>query len=209
MKEFLLENTSITEDEYEKIIGCDKDLTIDDANDEYILSHENALIMYDISNFTLDSNYKKDEFIKNGPFYNHKGVSFAILSDYYYDEFLKTPVRFGRCHIASYAIAINSFFDTVTMICTDFQSGKDFLHTVLYTKETNEVIDYTLNLIMDKDIYFDLMNARAVSYITNENIKELDKNVRLSTKELKDNINVKELLCFPEEINNLALKLKK
>ena len=165
--------------------------------------------MYNISNFTLDNKYKSKEFRKLGNFYYHKGVAFSILSDYYYDEFLKTPVRFGRCHIASYAMATNSSFDIITMICRDFQSGKDFLHSVLYTSKTDEIIDYTLNLIMDAKTYCKLMKARVVKFIANAEIKEIDKNVKSASQEVFKNTNVKEILCFPEEINNLALKFKK
>ncbi len=209
MKEWLIENTSISDNEYERIIGCDKDLRIEDASDEYILSHENALTMYNISNFTLDRKYKKEEFIKMDQYYYHRGVTFSILSDFYYDEFLETPRRFGKCHVASYTIAMNSDFDLMTMICTDFQSGKDFLHTILYSPDSDIIIDYTLNLIIDRETYFRMMNSRVVSIISNSKIKMLDERLRNSVDEVKQNVNVKELLCFPDEINDTILKFKK
>ena len=206
MKEWLIKNSGISEEEYDKIINCDKDLTIDDTSDEYILSNKDSLLMYDIMNFTLDKNYKKDEFVLLGDYYSYKGISFSLLSDFFPDETLLSEERFGKCHTASYSMAICSSLDLLTLMCTDFQSGKDFLHTVLLIQDTDEIIDYTLNIIMNKQLYFRLMNARIIKYISNEKIKMIDNNIRKSTSNVKKNINVKELLCFPDEINNLVLK---
>ena len=213
MKEWLISNTNITEEMYDNIINCDKDFNNSGIDYNYIFSHPNAYIMNDIMHFTLDQRYKKRQFIKFGYYYFYKGnreISFSLLSDFFPNEKenLLSENRYGKCHTVSYNIALNSSFDIITMICSDIQSGKDFLHTVLYTENSDEILDYTLNLIMDRKQYAKLMNARVVKIIDNARIKEIYANIKSSDRLIYQKTNIKELLCFPDEINNLALKMK-
>ena len=209
MKEWLLLNTNIKEEEYDRLINIDKDYSLDNTSNEYILKHEDSLTFYNIMNFTLDKNYKKWNVNRCGNFYIHNNIPFLMLSDVFYDDTLLSTNRFGKCHTASYFLAVNTSLDLLTLICTDFQNGKDFLHSVLYNELSNEIIDYTLNLIIDKDIYFKYMNARLIRYIDNYYIKKINENIIDLSSNIQDNITIKEILCFPDEINNLILKFKK
>ena len=76
-----------------------------------------------------------------------------------------------------------------------------FLHAFVCVvgKDRKEyVLDGTLNIIIEKDIFIKLYNARIISEIDGQKVKndiEL-----LNSEELGHSIFVHEYLCFPEEV---------
>ena len=163
MKEWFLENTSVTKEEYERIIECGKGMP-DEIDWNYINSNPDALTMLTLSNFTMKkptlSRRYKYKVKKDAEGYNLNGIWFSLFYRFIKDKNLFSSKRYGHCHEMCFAISLNKdFFDVVTAICLDPQVDHEFLHSFLYRKnqEGKEyVLDYTLNLIMKKKIIIDL-----------------------------------------------------
>lgn len=108
----------------------------------------------------------------------------------------------------SHAIAYNSSCDVITAFCSDFRSGyEDYLHSFAYDSKTNKVLDYTLNIIMDKDDYFKLLNVRPIKVLKNSDLKKMSSFFERNS-EIAQNITIKEYLVFPEAIDQYISDIK-
>ncbi len=135
---------------------------------------------------------------------------FRLLSDSIsgkkISKILTTNKKFNDCHSGSMTIIPkidNSYL--CTGIIDNF--GYDTLHTVIEFDE-NKIIDYTLNIIIDKNTYKRITNFREIQRIKKENY--------LDDIELLDkNLDSKTYLTYRDEIirdlnkNKKVLKLSK
>lgn len=174
MKEWIVQNTDITSEEYDKIFSKDKDCsyyhTLPPTSDTDLLLKR--LLCFTLKKPNL-IHCLKWKIKKEGRIYNLDGITFELLYDILPEEDLFSNKRIGTCHIMSHAIAYNSTCDVITAFCSDFRSGyEDYLHSFAYDSKTNKVLDYTLNIIMNKDDYFKLLNVRPIKVLKNSDLKK-------------------------------------
>lgn len=221
MKEWILENTDVTEEEYDKLInpntlnvkGESKPITnmlVNKISDHPMLA---------IDEFTKQppTLYRKIKYrvIKKKKAYIHKKIKFIILAELIDDmkEILYSQNRKGKC----FTLSIDIFkkynnVNILTLMCIDpyFKEPKPFLHVVTSEKDEhgNEIIfDTTYNIAMKKETYLKLLQATIISTISKEKIKndhpliiELVKN---------DLIYLDEYFCFRDQITSAVKKLSK
>ena len=123
------------------------------------------------------------------------------LSDYiksikYLNE-LKSYKRYGKCHDRSIELAVsikNSFLLTGYTSYEDI----DILHTVVECEKDGKtkIIDYTKNLIMDKEEYIGLTNFRVIQRTSREDYLK-DRKV---INKFLPNLSTVAYLCFRDEI---------
>lgn len=212
MKEWIMENTSVSESAYDyatRYLYPPVDL---DLNRVSNAPKHKAL--YNIENFTLDPGlrralkYKVKTKAKKGD-YTHQNYHFKLLSDIYSDPLLFSLDRYGKCAIISTKIACETSCDIVTGICTDFRGDK-FVHTFLVYQNQSGifyVFDYTKNLVMEKDDYYDLCEVEELKYIPNELFREYYHNLSEHRDYFGLNVTLFEFLCFPEDVTESVLKL--
>lgn len=85
---------------------------------------------------------------------------------------------------------------------------KSFLRLFLYDSKTDQVFDYTLNLVMGKDTYYELFNVRVVKILKNADLKRISSLIRLHP-EISRYIDLKEYFCFLEETEKAVKRLIK
>ena len=162
MKEWFLEKTGISEEEYDELILSEPELVVEDTKTW------KDMVIESILDFTIEKptilrqlffQVKK----KDGKYYLAE-IPFELFYDYFHDDRLFSSERYGMCHKISHAIAYNSDrFDVVTAKCSNYMTNnEEYLHTVLYDPSTDKVFDYTFNLVMNSDIYCSLFNVRII-----------------------------------------------
>lgn len=224
MKEWILENTSVDESAYDSLINADMvDLKEKNTKIKSKVSTEPLTprkkeehpILY-IEDFSLKRATLLRKLIyrikeKDG-LYSYKKIQFRVLAEYLQDmqNLLYSKEREGKCGDLSSSICLK-YSDTsiVTAVCDnpDFREKSRFLHTFVIKKEGNRkyVLDPTLNLIIEKEVYQELMNAQIISDISRERyytdlcyLRDLD---------LGSSIVLCEYLCFPKQVLEGAKKL--
>ena len=230
MKEWILNNTSVTEEQYDALINGDTINMVDDPGvkagvvDQLKLTPrklgEHPLLMID--EFTLRKSnflrkYLYDIKGKNGK-YSYKGIKFLVLANMFkdMDDILYSKNRKGKCVDLSSLICMK-YVDTkiVTAMCVapDYKEDFYFLHTfVVFVKNGREyVIDATCNIVMAKDIYLDLFKARIISNISRDEYYNICEDIECF--DLGQDITLAECFCFPKEvtlgIKNYGRKLDK
>ena len=118
------------------------------------------------------------------------------------DTELETEKRSGKCHLKSLKVSKNLGISNniVTGYIFGYSDKDKYFHSwVEYSHKGKEyVIDYTRNIIINKEAYYRLMNAIPLSRISNKTIEE-DENILLNLPE-SDTITLKEYLVFRDEI---------
>jgi hypothetical protein len=114
---------------------------------------------------------------KNEYNYNteNKVIPFELLSDSIQDKKIKKELlsnrRVGKCHES--AMGLIGCFENPTTILTGTceKHGKKYLHSVieLQGKNNDYIVDYTLNLIMKKELYIELTQFENI-----ESIKDIE-----------------------------------
>ena len=110
---------------------------------------------------------------------------------------LKSYKRYGKCHDRSIELAVsikNSFLLTGYTSYEDI----DILHSVVECEKDGKtkIIDYTKNLIMDKEEYIGLNNFRVIQRISREDyLKD-----RMIIDTYIPNLSTVAYLCFRDEI---------
>ena len=110
---------------------------------------------------------------------------------------LKSYKRYGKCHDRSIELAVsikNSFLLTGYTSYEDI----DILHTVVECEKDGKtkIIDYTKNLIMDKEEYIGLTNFRVIQRTSREDYLK-DREV---INKYLPNLSTVAYLCFRDEI---------
>lgn len=219
MKQWILENTSITEELYDSLINPVtvemKDIS-EPVTKQPLTDH--PIINIDI--FTIEppteARLKEFDIQKDKEYYIYKNIRFLILAE------VLTPLksilygvkRFGRCFHISIPIAlITPNSKLVTAMCTDIFhiNHERFLHTfvTLQDPETQEeyILDGTMNTIMPKEDYLKLFDAQIISEIDKQ---EFIKAASLFSKlKIESEFSLLEYLCFPKETKIAAKTLYK
>lgn len=208
MKEWFLENTGISEEEYDELILSDAELVTTDTKTW------KDMVIESILDFTIERPTLLRQLIfqvkkKEGQYYLAE-VPFELFYDYFPDKKLFSTERYKMCHKKSHAIAYNSDrFDVVTAKCSNYMTdNEEYLHTFLYDPKTDQVFDYTFNLVMKSDIYCSLFNVRIIKTIKNADLKRISSLIRLHP-ELAKFIDIKEYFCFPEATEEAVKRLIK
>ena len=152
---------------------------------------------------------KKFHITKDNDWYVFFKIPFKIMADYTNDHKLYSKERYGKCY-ESYFIALKNKLDVVLALIKGEQNFK-CMHAFLVgvIDGTQVVYDYTLNLILKKEDYYDLMDVEEISYFTYQDLQALD-DVTQEYEEINRFLYVHELLCFPKEITRaLTLERKK
>ena len=208
MKEWFLEKTGVSEEEYDELILSDAEVVTTDTKTW------KDMIIESILDFTIEKPTLMRQLLfqvkkKDGKYYLAE-IPFELFYDYYHDEKLFSTIRYKECHKKSHAIAYNSDrFDVVTAKCSNYMTdNKEYLHTFLYDSKTDQVFDYTLNLVMGKDTYYELFNVRVVKILKNADLKRISSLIRLHPEFAKF-IDIKEYFCFPEATEEAVKRLIK
>lgn len=141
---------------------------------------------------------------KNGILIMGTKLSGLIRSLNYEDEYVNKENRHGNCHYKSIKISksLEMPNDLVTGYVYGISDKTKFLHSWVEfeVKGKELVIDYTLNIIMNKEGYYYLQHARPLSRISNEDLVNDDEYIRKFNK--LGHFNIKEYLTFRDEIVN-------
>jgi len=213
MKDWILANTTVTEEEYDKIMQYND--YPEDANLTKVSEESKKQILLNIVAFTLNKPSIINKIVHqikklNGVYY-YKGYTFGLFYDCYQDNDLFSMKRYGRCHeMSSLILSKEQKLKMVTAICRTFKNIP-FLHSFLIWKdEFNKeyVYDYTENLVMNKEAYFDLLDVEVINVMDYDTLK-IFLEAYESNKEQYKYINITELLCFPNQIKEAILKLER
>ena len=212
MKEWILENTVVTEERYDSLINPNTVSKNRKIEAGVKINFKNPL--YHICNFTLKRPSKlRCKFYnikKEGKYYLHKDLKFRVLAETLFDK--KEPYtkelysikRVGTCFQKCLDFGCNLKNNNLVIAMCDepfIIPTEPFLHAFVcgVGKDGKEyVLDGTLNIIIEKDIFIKLYNARIISEIDGEKANK-DINL-LNSKDLSHNILAHEYLCFPEEV---------
>lgn len=175
-------------------------------------------ILYDIENFTkCNANIENNAISYNDKNKNYeyhledRVIPFEMFSDSIKNEKLKKELlsneRYGKCH--KMVIGLIRYLKNPATILTGVceRHGKNFLHSVIeiQTKNGIKIIDYTLNIIMPKQIYIELTNFQEIETIKDIEMLEDEKDGILNF--LADvNSKTKPYLGFRQE---MSVDLKK
>lgn len=193
-----------------------------EANEFYF---QESNILHALSNFTKDLPTKKrinslKELSKNSNYSvqiheSHVGIKsdsikidalkfsdvFEGIKDIYPE--IVTEKRLGNCHMRSIELSI--LIEDSNKVVTGFIYGlsdKDkILHSWIETKinNTDVVIDFTMNIIINKDAYYRLKHVEALNAISDKDLINDDKFIHFFAKSVHS-IDVKEYLLFRDEI---------
>lgn len=167
----------------------------------YVFTSNNYLIqfLFKMKGFKLRKLDNKKMVLQ----YKKEMVEFNKISDFLVEDreqekqfLLNFRNRLGRCHIGSLAI-IGSGDKLVTGYIDCF-SGNRIIHS--WIENDDKVIDYVFNAIIDKDVYYKLVNAQPLNFISKEIIAEDS-----SSEFINAFLSCKFYLLFRDEINRSGL----
>jgi len=175
------------------------DFTLLDKPEREFAKRENKLLNYITYNKSkLKYEYKKDDII----------FDFTMISDYFngniYKYELLSEERYNKCH--TMAITMAEYFEN-SKILTGYVTLLDskIMHSVLEFNMLGEVVvmDWTLNLIMEKQQYLKLTNFDVINVVESNMIKE-DEDLLYNS-----NITNKVYLLFRDELKKDMDKVKR
>ena len=103
--------------------------------------------------------------------------SFQKASDYCQNDKIKQYINkyetSNRCHHNTYFLSkyLKDNY-SITSLCTGNFKNVKFYHSYCYNQDENIIIDLNSNLVIDKDIYYNLYDPIELSVIQNKNIKK-------------------------------------
>lgn len=224
MKEWILENTKITSEEYDKLINLNT-VSINGKSNKHNQHQMSNHPIINIALFTTKKStikqrkkYKitKQKDINKNNYYTYQKIKFYILTDFikHYHNELQSIYRHNQCfHLNSFfcqKLNINSYLITALCKSPFFISNTNYIHTFILIHSNNNqeyIIDATLNIIMKKDIYFSIFNPQIISFIPKS---QLISDLKLITPLEQDGKLYKaEYLCFPKQVINKVKTLSK
>ena len=185
----------LAKDDREYMMAAVQQFTkLNDEEIDYVVEHANNIFLRNGKVFEVNKNSKKYKF---------------SLLDYFLEgckEELRSDARLGQC--VSTSISLANCTDTKCKVMIGYidNSVDKMLHTVYvdcaYEKEY--VFDYTMNLVMEKKQYLELMDYVIINEVDGEKIKK-------DRKMLQDfeHFGSKFYLCFRDEIMKDLEKNKK
>lgn len=211
MKEWIINNTTLTEEKYDSLINA---TTLNNKKIEADVKVNFEHPFYRIYYFTLKKpsklrclfyNIKKD-----GKYYLYKDVKFRVLADIIvdkkssYKKELYSQTRLGTCYSKSLDLGFNLENSYIIIAMCDepfIIPTKPFLHAFVCLKDKDGkeyILDGTLNIIIEKEQYIKLYNARIITKLDSKKVKS-DINL-FKSNNLGKSISVHEYLCFPDEV---------
>jgi len=175
------------------------DFTLLDKHEREFAKRQNKLLDYITYNKSkLKYEYKKEDII----------FDFIMISDYFNGDIYKYELlseeRYSKCH--TMAIKMAEYFEN-SKILTGYITLLDskIMHSVLEFKMLGEVVimDWTLNLIMEKQQYLKLTNFKVINIVQSSMIKE-DEDLIYNS-----NITNKIYLLFRDELKRNFDKIKR
>lgn len=222
MKEWILEYTDVDEKRYNNLLNSStiNSNLYDELKDEteYTISYNHPF--HRIGKFT----YKKPSRIRcvfygiksDKKYYIYKDIKFRVLAETLfekkdsYKKVLYSKKRVGTCVSKSLDIGLNLKDSKIVVAMCDepfIKPRKRFLHafvTYMNKEGIEYAIDGTQNIIMSKDTYLKLYNAKIISVISSEKVQNDIEFIK--TQNLGNSIFMFEYLCFPEEVMEGAKK---
>lgn len=221
MNEWLKQNTTIDEKEYDSIINSD---TINikgslEKNDGEMVDTIFDHPMISIKGFAFK---KPNIFSKwffevkgNRKIYIHNNIKFRILAEYIKNinsefidikaltKFLYSKDKLGQCFQLS--VHLSLLFDNSKVIlamCQNyvFKQKIEFLHAfVVFEKEGIEyVVDGAFNILMEKNTYFDLMKPNIINEIPGK--RAFKEAYYIHNSAVSEQVMYVDYLCYPNEI---------
>lgn len=216
MKEWILENTTVKEEEYDSLIKSNTVNMVEEKDkqenrEDYEIDYSHPFTTIKV--FTLKKPTKLRCVLfgvkKEKDYYLYRGVKFRVLAEAIpsLEEFLYAEGRNGKAFKTSIGICslLSSANDKViTALCNEpsLKGNKKFIHSfVVYT--TNEgkelVFDTSLNILMEKDQYLKLLGAKIISEIPSEKVLS-DVEYLIANDMAKEKATLYEYFCFPDQI---------
>ena len=87
-------------------------------------------------------------------------------------EELETSERYKKCHFATLNMAISDKDDIVITGYRNIFGDQNVLHSVIETKE-GKIIDWTMNIVMTKEQYMELMGFKVIERLSNDDVIEI------------------------------------
>ena len=167
---------------------------LNDEDIDYVVEHSNNIFLRNGMIFEINKNSKKYRF---------------TLLDYFLEdrkEELRSDDRLGKCTEKSISLALGSDEGSKVMVGYLDNSVDKILHAVFlecnYDKEY--VFDYSMNLVMEKKQYLELMDYIVINEIDSKNVKnDIDFIKKI------DHFSIKFYFCFRDEMMNDLEKNKK
>lgn len=231
MRDWVLHNTNISIEEYDYVIDTYQILEEflryqTNYSDEYIKAvlekfneskniskNPKDKIIKAIEYFTLNYNNSnvllsiKTGISKCKDHYVLKGYEFNPLSTIYtkYEKELTSLNRYHKCHEAALRELFDLDIDYYVLAKINDRNGSRCLHS--FVIKDDYVYDYTLNLIMQQDMYFDLMDVTIINKMTkDELLYKFEELKKYKNNDLQ--INLPEFYAWPDEIL-MTLKMKR
>lgn len=189
MREWILENTNVTEQEYDNLLNINT-VSIKGKHQE---NHIADLSNHPIVNIALFTSRKtslirrkkykiiKKKDINKKNLYIYKQIKFYILSEFLenFEDELLTLTRHNQCFHLNFNICtkINIKSYLITALCQSpyDKNNNEYIHTfILIINNDNQeyIIDGTVNIITRKDTYFNIFKPQIISCIEKEQLKE-------------------------------------
>lgn len=220
MREWILENTEVTAEEYDNLINPET-LNIE-GESKPVQKEPNKIFDHPMLAIDLFTQQKptlstkiKYRVISKKKCFIHKNIKFVILADLLEEmkEILYSTNRKRKCFLLSLDI-LKKYNDAniVIAMCADpnYKEYTPFLHAITLAKDEfgNEIIlDTTYNIAIKKETYLKLLQANIISIISRERFKN---DYPLIIELLKnDSVYLDEYLCFPDQVMTAVKKLTK
>ena len=217
MKEWVLNNTSVTEEEYDNLISPNtlklKNTNLEEIYADYKLKKLSENPLGVINLFTLKKPNKFRCIVyrvkKEKNYFIYKDIKFSVLAlnveDENYKKELYNERRVGTCFQKSFDFCKsidNSKIILAMCINPFFTPEKKFLHAfveILGKDGKQYILDGTLNICMEKELYLKLLNAKIISEMSRNEFFEYVNFIEENN--LGSLITVPEFLTFPNQIN--------
>ena len=141
---------------------------------------------------------------------NNMNIVYEKLSDKVVNPSIKRELlsvkRYGKCHEMSLSL-LNSLEGSSILTGYIAVEDEDILHSVVEYESDGKtkIVDYTKNIIMDKEDYIGLMNFRNIQRITREQFLKDE----IILMKMFGSLNIRTYLCFRDEIMNEIKKKNK
>ena len=177
-----------------------------------------AKTKFDFSQIVWNEEKREYEFEFLGEKYTFNKISDSI-NDKKAKKELESEKRYGNCHVASMGMAVGMKDDNILTGYINMCGGR-YLHSVIETID-GKIIDWTRNLVMQKEEYIKLTGFRTLESIKSEELLEMlskvfDRNIVDSKvmsvfgKELLNDIKRNpDIFKDDEEFKNRILEIRK
>lgn len=224
MKEWILNNTNILEEDYDRIFNPRTVIMNGHAEENESDSLSNHPIV-NIATFTFDypTYFRRKKFkikrlkdINKKNLYLYENIKFYILGEQFplFANETYSSQRLKKCFYINSEICLSLKSNTylITAMCSNpfRKSRNQYIHTFVLLKSNDGndyIIDGTTNTIMNKKTYFDIFKPKIISCISKEKLQEDLK--LLKPFEEQELIYRPEYLCFSKKTIRAVKKLNR